>query len=496
MYQKNFIYLLLILSVKSFAMLILASYGPIALGPDEAQYWTWSQSLDWGYYSKPPGIAWEIAFGTFLFGNTELGVRFGAIVLGFFLPLSVFELARSCRLHADAALMSALMLAFSPLGFLASLFATTDHGYVLFWTLSCVCLIKGIERQAPPSYLILGLLIGLGALFKWPIYVFWLIVIVAILANPVLKSRSLIYGFLLSLLGCLPSLVWNIQHDWSTFRHVIATILGSKGSDYAGPGGNFFDFLGAQAALVSPLLFILMLIAFIRATKSWKGLRPSLKACCLITIIPLTLYLGAALFKKMQGNWAVFVYPTAFVITGWYLIEKMRWGKIWGYAGVILSIFLFGVLVFTPISYRYNPLRHCLGWRELNEILVKAGYNPSDDFLFSDHYQMTSLLSFYGPEKKQAYFFNISGRRKNQFSYWETADLKEKGKEGYFVIVAPSWTEDRQEKILKNLQPYFEEVRLISEAPLWVIHQKPQKIALVFKGIAFKGNQPKDPEIY
>jgi len=27
---------------------------------DEAQYWFWSQNLDFGYYSKPPMIAWFI----------------------------------------------------------------------------------------------------------------------------------------------------------------------------------------------------------------------------------------------------------------------------------------------------------------------------------------------------------------------------------------------------------------------------------------------------
>ena len=33
---------------------------PLELYPDEAQYWLWSRTLDWGYYSKPPMIAWLI----------------------------------------------------------------------------------------------------------------------------------------------------------------------------------------------------------------------------------------------------------------------------------------------------------------------------------------------------------------------------------------------------------------------------------------------------
>ena len=31
--------------------------SPLELYADEAQYWRWGQSLDWGYYSKPPLIA-------------------------------------------------------------------------------------------------------------------------------------------------------------------------------------------------------------------------------------------------------------------------------------------------------------------------------------------------------------------------------------------------------------------------------------------------------
>src|SRR5436189_6292460 len=34
---------------------------PFDLTEDEAHYWEWSRHLDYGYYSKPPGIAWVIA---------------------------------------------------------------------------------------------------------------------------------------------------------------------------------------------------------------------------------------------------------------------------------------------------------------------------------------------------------------------------------------------------------------------------------------------------
>src|ERR1700758_3012891 len=97
---KNFSYsiqLSIILGIKAFLMLGIILYAGIGLGPDEAQYWTWSQYLDWGYYSKPPGIAWQIWLGTKIFGNTELGVRFVSIVLSCLSSFAIYALALTCK---------------------------------------------------------------------------------------------------------------------------------------------------------------------------------------------------------------------------------------------------------------------------------------------------------------------------------------------------------------------------------------------------------------
>ena len=43
--------------------------SPLQLYPDEAQYWVWSRSLDLGYFSKPPLIAWIIWLTTAALGD-------------------------------------------------------------------------------------------------------------------------------------------------------------------------------------------------------------------------------------------------------------------------------------------------------------------------------------------------------------------------------------------------------------------------------------------
>ena len=243
--------LLTILSLKALLMIGVILFAGIDLGPEEAQYWNWSRQLDWGYYSKPPGIALEIWSGTLLFGDTELGVRIGAVVFAFLISLAVYYLALACRLKENTAFWAAIIMAFSPLGVMGSLMTVTDGGLLLFWTLACIFLVR------ESNYILLGLSVALGALFKWPMYLFWLF---AIPFYPKLYKSIAI-----SLLALIPALIWNIQHNFVTFRHVLSTILGYHQQDLGATylkQGNLLDFFGAQGGLLSPIYFILLLIAF------------------------------------------------------------------------------------------------------------------------------------------------------------------------------------------------------------------------------------------
>ena len=73
------------------AVVIIA---PPEIGPDEAQYWRWSEKLDFGYYSKPPLIAWVIAASTAVFGDGEWAIRFFARVRHCSAAFFLFPLCR------------------------------------------------------------------------------------------------------------------------------------------------------------------------------------------------------------------------------------------------------------------------------------------------------------------------------------------------------------------------------------------------------------------
>ena len=60
--------------------LVAVRLSPLQLYADEAQYWVWSQHLAFGYFTKPPLVAWLIRLTT-LMGDAEPLVRLSSPLL-------------------------------------------------------------------------------------------------------------------------------------------------------------------------------------------------------------------------------------------------------------------------------------------------------------------------------------------------------------------------------------------------------------------------------
>ena len=506
--MKRYLQILLsLLFIKTIVVVWAIHANIIDLGPDEAQYWTWSQELDWGYYSKPPGVAWQIWLGTKTLGNTTLGVRLLSVVISFLTALAVYFLARACRLKANTAFWAGMVMAFSPLGILGAFLATTDGGMILFWTLCCIVMARALAGGTSPNYWLLGGLIAAGALFKWPIYLFWVFVFLGRAAYPPLRNRSVWGGLAVSLIGLLPSVVWNTTHEWATFQHVFTTVAGGHNPHAR---GNFLDFLGAQIGLLSPIFFVLLVLAFIELIRHRAKMWPSVVFCGAICGILLATYSAASLFQKMQGNWAVSAYPSGMVLLTWFACDKLKRGRGWLLGGTLLSVALTAGLLslpsiqgrdLAPIPYAVNPFKHNIGWRALEKQLEESGYDPRVDFLFGDKYQMSSLMSFYSPGQKRAYFLNLLGTRQNQFSYWPTMRDEQMGKTGFFVVAenAPHLEKELPSQIefyRKELGNYFAEVQFLGIRPLFSQGNRVVKGAAIFKCFNYNGKEPSPPKHY
>lgn len=454
-------------------VLAIILFAGIGLMPDEAQYWTWAKELSYGYYSKPPGIAWQIAAGSYFFGDTELGVRVGSLVLSTCMSFAIYWLGRSSGLDEKKSFWAAIAFSYSPLGVFSGFFATTDCSYVLFWTLACALVAKDLRDDRRLSFIPLGLVIALGALWKWPVYAVWIPIALFFYKEPL----RVLSGICISLLGLVPSLIWNMQTGFVTFQHVKASI------NNPGSTPNPLEFLGAQIMLVSPILFVLVCIGMWR----FRVHQRSLRFCWVVALLFFGALFLASCFEKVQGNWAVAAYPTAFVIMVLYASKR------WMLAGIGLSVALIAAIILLPIPYRSNPFKPGLGSENIASALIASGYDPEHDFLFSDRYQVTSQLSFYGPQQQRAYFFNIHGLRHNQFDFWPQMHDECLEKTGYFVeFASPQEVSAALERFKQKLTPYFSDITVLPPQLLY----KEQKVAVILRASGYNGKRPISADKY
>src|SRR5690606_35091882 len=122
----------LAVAALTFAKLGAAALSGLAL--DEGYYTLWSLHLSPGYFDHPPAVAFLIALGRALVGDSALGVRLVAVLSGLLVPAALYRiglLLTDARTAALAVYWYCLTLAFA-LGFIT----TPDTPSVLFWVLS------------------------------------------------------------------------------------------------------------------------------------------------------------------------------------------------------------------------------------------------------------------------------------------------------------------------------------------------------------------------
>src|SRR5688572_24074277 len=132
---------------------------PLELYPDEAQYWLWSRTLDFGYYSKPPVIAWAIWATTAIGGDAEAWVRLSACLFQAGATVVVFLIGR--RLYGGAVgLAAAALYGLMPGIQLSALVAATDAPLLFFLGLTILAYVTLLEAEGRRRILLAA---GLGA---------------------------------------------------------------------------------------------------------------------------------------------------------------------------------------------------------------------------------------------------------------------------------------------------------------------------------------------
>ncbi|MCF6275747.1 MAG: glycosyltransferase family 39 protein, partial [Robiginitomaculum sp.] len=145
-------------------------FSPVNLHGDEAQYWAWSRTFEWGYFSKPPMIAWVIGATTSVFGNAEWAVRLSSVILH---PLIAYVLFRTARfmygndMGGRTGFWAAALYFLMPAVWLSSGIVSTDVPLLLCWVLGLNAWAHLRETPTLKWALLLGWTIGFGMLSKY-----------------------------------------------------------------------------------------------------------------------------------------------------------------------------------------------------------------------------------------------------------------------------------------------------------------------------------------
>lgn len=316
-------------------LLLVVRIGFLALAPlnlyaDEAQYWRWGETLDWGYYSKSPMIAWVIHAVTSVFGNEEWAVRLAAPFLHTIGAIFLFQLGRAMY-DARTGMMAALGYALMPAVILSSVVITTDGVLMPFWCAGLFAfwrLRSGDGGWASAAGL--GVALGAGFLSKYAMVYFLIGIGLALLLDRDTRKALLSGRGLIALLvaGAIftPHLAWNAANDFKTVSHTV---------DNANLGGPLFhpehalDFLVDQMGVVGPISLISLVFGLFVMRRSDRGLTGRDRWLLCFVVPVLVIILVQAVLSRANANWAATAWPAASVLVAAWLIRAQPNRSLW-----------------------------------------------------------------------------------------------------------------------------------------------------------------------
>ncbi|MBB35816.1 MAG: glycosyl transferase [Hirschia sp.] len=379
--------------------LILAAPG---LGPDEAQYWRWSHELDWGYFSKPPLIAWMINATTSVFGHDEWAVRLYAPLTHGIAAFFLFLLGRRAyglSVGGWAAATYILM----PGVWLSSGIVSTDGLLLPCISLALYSLWRQREGASWTFAICLGLAIGLGFLAKYAaIYLVLGIAIVFIIDRPtrrgLLNIRSLATLVIAAAL-ITPNIMWNAANDFATVSH---TAENTKWGDAALNFQHFPEFLLDQMAVFGPFSFAILIGGLALILPSTDPESAGKDRWLLSFILPALIAISIqAVISRAHANWAASAYAAGSVLAASWAI-RANWGGLLKF-GLVLQFIVGLIFVSMSISPALadkagfaNAYKRARGWPQTVEALrARAEAIGASEIVF-DERENWHGLDYYG----------------------------------------------------------------------------------------------------
>ena len=287
---------------------------------DEAQYWFWGQNLDWGYYSKPPMIAFVSRVVTDLAGSDAVfWVRAPGPVLHAATAV-LTGLAAARLFDARVGAWAAILYITTPFATFGSWQFSTDTVLLPFFAGSVLAYLHLTERASVGWALALGVLSGLGFLSKYAMLYLPLMVALAAALLPRARIAWRDAGLAVAafLVVAAPNLIWNVRNGGTTVKHVAVenARIGQTEPDLT----RGLEFVASQFGVFGPVLFALLLVGLWRVLRRRAG--PEIPFLLLLSLPVVALMTFQAVRALAYANWAVTAYVAGTILAAALLARE------------------------------------------------------------------------------------------------------------------------------------------------------------------------------
>lgn len=404
---------------------VYAAIVPLDLVPDEAYYWDWSRQPDWAYFSKPPMIAWLNWLATAIGGSHVLALRSVPVLLSIIGLWGVFELG--ARLFdGRTGFLAVVLCAASPGSAAGALLMTIDAPFLCawIWALYFWWILLG-ERSRHPGIVVACITsVGLGLLSKQTMLAFPALCALFIVARrsgwSLLRRYSVRIALAGPLLFLIPSLIWNMRHNWVTAAHT----AGHFGIGDGAPLKRLLvslEFIGAECLLVSPITWWLVLCVTIAGVAGFRRMSvPELFLWC-FGPVPLLGVTVLSLLQRVQPNWPAAAWPAAILLAVAIVTQPSRlsWpvfrstvmlqrAVVCGVTCAVLTCaFPFVSSTLGANGSSIDTLHRLRGWKQLaDEVAAHLPQIPESDdplIICITSRRAVSELAFYLPHQPRVY---------------------------------------------------------------------------------------------
>jgi dolichol-phosphate mannosyltransferase len=449
-------------------MLRLVYLGSVELLPEEAYYWNYSRHLDIGYLDHPPMVAWLIKLGTAVFGQSQFGIRVGALCCAALASAFIYRLTRN--LFGEASALAALVLAqVLPFFFLSGLLMTPDAPLTAAWAASLYYLERALVAERSTAWWGVGLALGAGAISKYSIGLLIPVTLAFMLwdnqARRWWRRWEPYVAALLALAVFSPVILWNAQHEWASFAFQTSRRLAEA------PRFALHKLVASALVLITPTGVLAAAAALIGAKPAaagggqdrsrgdgaghgsgngsggGDGARRRLFISFAV-LVPLAVFAIFSLRHEVKLDWtgapwiaALPIMAVGISATGGTLSGLRAWIRAAWTPTLVTMLLIYGaglhylVLGLPGVGYGKHIELAPVGWRDLSRRITDTAATVREEtgtdplIVGMDRYAIASELAFYGAEHTKsvvetssAHLFEGIGL---MYERWTPADLQE-----------------------------------------------------------------------